>query len=372
MVGISYSGFSQLVVAGTDPPDLAAITPLSPTDDLYSTGYPGGIYNDGFAAELDRPARLGRRSRRPAGRPAVGGGRDRHGRQDLPGQPAPPPAGRRASSRWSAPTSAGHPALFDQRSPDGVGLAHQGAGVPGRRPPGRAGGPAVARPHHRPARRQARLRDHDERHPHRLARSRHDLALAGIPRPLRRRPGADGVPDAGRAGTRRCTRRSPGAPRSAPVPAVRFTERAFGAPRPRRPSPRRTRGCGCSSTTAAAASGRARSQPTYEAGFSSWPPAGSAVHYRPRVRTARCTDRARRRAPSTASFRPDPSVRPADDLAASANAWAAQPPYDWTTVPAANGIAFETPAFTTRDHHRRAGQPEPHARSRRRPSPTCR
>ena len=50
MVGISYSGFSQLVVVGTDPPDLAAITPLSPTDDLYSTGYPGGMYNDGFAA----------------------------------------------------------------------------------------------------------------------------------------------------------------------------------------------------------------------------------------------------------------------------------------------------------------------------------
>ncbi len=50
---------------------------------------------------------------------------------------------------------------------------------------------------------------------------------------------------------------------------------------------------------------------------------------------------------STASFRPDPSVRPADDLAASANAWAAQPPYHWTTVPAANGIAFETPTFTS-------------------------
>ncbi len=36
-------------MAGTDPPDLAAIAPLSPTDDLFSTGYPGGIYNDGFA-----------------------------------------------------------------------------------------------------------------------------------------------------------------------------------------------------------------------------------------------------------------------------------------------------------------------------------
>ena len=50
MVGISYSGLSQLPAAGTDPPGLAAIAPMSPTDDLFSTGYPGGIYNDGFAA----------------------------------------------------------------------------------------------------------------------------------------------------------------------------------------------------------------------------------------------------------------------------------------------------------------------------------
>ena len=50
MVGISYSGLSQFPSAGTDPPGLAAIAPMSPTDDLFSTGYPGGIYNDGFAA----------------------------------------------------------------------------------------------------------------------------------------------------------------------------------------------------------------------------------------------------------------------------------------------------------------------------------
>ena len=50
MVGISYSGLSELPSAGTDPPGLAAIAPMSPTDDLFSTGYPGGIYNDGFAA----------------------------------------------------------------------------------------------------------------------------------------------------------------------------------------------------------------------------------------------------------------------------------------------------------------------------------
>lgn len=50
MVGISFSGISQWFVAGSQPPHLAAIAPFSPTDDLYSIGFPGGIYNNGFAA----------------------------------------------------------------------------------------------------------------------------------------------------------------------------------------------------------------------------------------------------------------------------------------------------------------------------------
>jgi hypothetical protein len=50
LVGISYSGISQFAVAGLRPPSLASIAPLSPTDDLYSTGSPGGITNTGFAA----------------------------------------------------------------------------------------------------------------------------------------------------------------------------------------------------------------------------------------------------------------------------------------------------------------------------------
>ena len=49
LVGISFSGISQLFVAGTEPPDLAAIAPMSPTDTLYSTGFPGGMFNNGFA-----------------------------------------------------------------------------------------------------------------------------------------------------------------------------------------------------------------------------------------------------------------------------------------------------------------------------------
>jgi len=50
MVGISYSGISQLFVAQTQPPNLAAITPISVIEDSYrSVVWPGGIYNNGFA-----------------------------------------------------------------------------------------------------------------------------------------------------------------------------------------------------------------------------------------------------------------------------------------------------------------------------------
>ncbi|OJU94618.1 MAG: hypothetical protein BGO23_04295 [Solirubrobacterales bacterium 67-14] len=50
MGGISFSGISQLFTAGTRPPHLAAVSPLSVTDDVYyGTGFPGGIFNNGFA-----------------------------------------------------------------------------------------------------------------------------------------------------------------------------------------------------------------------------------------------------------------------------------------------------------------------------------
>lgn len=48
MVGLSYPGISQLFVAATAPPSLAAITPLSVIDDLWRQQWPGGTYNSGF------------------------------------------------------------------------------------------------------------------------------------------------------------------------------------------------------------------------------------------------------------------------------------------------------------------------------------
>ena len=51
MMGISYGGISQLFTAQTNPPSLAAITPLSLIDATQTTLYPGGILNTGFAVE---------------------------------------------------------------------------------------------------------------------------------------------------------------------------------------------------------------------------------------------------------------------------------------------------------------------------------
>jgi predicted acyl esterase len=52
LVGLSYPGISQLFVAQTQPPSLAAITPMSVlADSGSSTLLPGGIYNTGFALD---------------------------------------------------------------------------------------------------------------------------------------------------------------------------------------------------------------------------------------------------------------------------------------------------------------------------------
>jgi len=67
MVGISYPGISQLFVAQTRPPSLAAIAPLSVISDIgRGILYPGGILNNGFAVEW---ADERRREAQPGGQP---------------------------------------------------------------------------------------------------------------------------------------------------------------------------------------------------------------------------------------------------------------------------------------------------------------
>ena len=51
MVGLSYSGITQLYTAATNPPHLAAITPQSVIADPWLQQWPGGIYNGGFTRQ---------------------------------------------------------------------------------------------------------------------------------------------------------------------------------------------------------------------------------------------------------------------------------------------------------------------------------
>lgn len=51
MVGLSYPGITQLFVASTRPPHLAAIAPMSVIGAAHTTMLPGGILNDGFATD---------------------------------------------------------------------------------------------------------------------------------------------------------------------------------------------------------------------------------------------------------------------------------------------------------------------------------
>jgi len=67
MVGVSYPGISQLFVARTRPPSLAAIAPLSVISDIgRGILFPGGILNNGFAVEW---ADERRREAQPGGQP---------------------------------------------------------------------------------------------------------------------------------------------------------------------------------------------------------------------------------------------------------------------------------------------------------------
>jgi uncharacterized protein len=51
MVGLSYSGNTQLYVGSTQPPSLAALAALSVIEDSWQMAWPGGIYNAGFTKQ---------------------------------------------------------------------------------------------------------------------------------------------------------------------------------------------------------------------------------------------------------------------------------------------------------------------------------
>ena len=371
MVGISYSGLSQLPSAGTDPPGLAAIAPMSPTDDLFSTGYPGGIYNNGFAASwiaqrIDdakpaasyRDGHLVRLATTPVpnvGQPwtyaeidaesAVGGDSSSTclGNQALHGQSES--LASLVGPKMVAPgTGPGRQAsLFDRRSMiDWARHITVPVFLSGALQDEQTGPqwPALidAFPKTTPVFANMVNGGHiDSTDPQTLSRWLEFLDIY-VARQVPTDPGPLGA-----IFLDKFTGFASNGANQAPLPAIRFTQAPdlavaqaeFAAQTPR---------VRALFDNGAGAAGPGAIESTYAADFATWPPEGS-------VRTLSFgADGSLGRAPVTASgtsFTLDPRARPRTSLPASGNAWDADPDWDWTPVPAADGVGFQTAPFQT-------------------------
>ncbi|MGH8997305.1 MAG: CocE/NonD family hydrolase, partial [Acidimicrobiales bacterium] len=341
MVGISYSGFSQLIVAGTDPPDLAAITPLSPTDDLFSTGYPGGIYNNGFAKSWVGERISDAEAAPGGGQPWATAEIKAGDRTCLANQVLHPEAEPLAN--LVGPNLARTPSLFDLRSPtDWAAHITVPVFLAGALEDEQVGPqwPAIATALRRDKDVYVTMTNGthiDSLGPDTITRWLEFLDLYV----------ADRVPTAqpilGALAPAVYAQATSGAP-ALPPPPVQFTTEpsasaaraAFAAANPR---------VDVLFDNGGGSLGPGALQPTATAGYPTWPPPGTVTTYYLGARGSLGATRPAHAA--TASFRPNPAARPRTDLASSANAWAAQPPYHWTTVPAGAGVAFQTAPFTT-------------------------
>jgi predicted acyl esterase len=371
MVGISYSGLSQFPSAGTDPPDLAAIAPMSPTDDLFSTGYPGGIYNSGFAASWigDRiddalPAatysggQLAPLASTPVsnvGQPwtyyeidaelaaSDGASSTCLANQALHGQSESLES--LVGPQMVAPgTGAGRdPSLFDRRSMTQwathvtVPVYVSGALQDEQTGPQ---WPALldALPASTPVYANLINGNHiDSADPRILSRWLEFLDIY-VADKVPADPGglADLILD-------RFASTASGTTAQAPLPPIRFTkvktlaqaQADFAARTPR---------VRVLFDNGAGSVGAGDPQTTYAAAFTQWPPAGKVRTYFFGAGGTLSTN-----APATqgsASLVLDPSVRPATSLPPGDSPWVASPAWDWTTVPPADGMAFQTAPFT--------------------------
>lgn len=370
MVGISYSGLSQLPSAGTDPPNLAAIAPMSPTDDLFSTGYPGGIYNDGFAAswiagrihDAMAAAALNNGHLVPlAATPVANVGQpwtyyeidaelaNSGGTSSacLTNQALHPEAEGLASlvgPQLVAPgTGPGRdPSLFDRRSmtrwattvkvPVFLSGALQDEQT-GPQWPALIGAVPTTTPLYVNMVNGGHI---DSTDPQTITRWLEFLDIYV----------ADTVPtppsSLGAVFLDEFASIASGFSTAAPLPAIRFTQA---------PNLAAARADFAASTplvqalfdNGAGAVGPGYIESTYSAGFSSWPPAGQITSlYLGAGSSLRTADPV---VHSNSSFTLDPTARPATSLPPGGNAWAAAPPWNWTPVPTADGIGFQTAPF---------------------------
>ena len=171
MMGISYGGISQLFTAQTNPPSLAAISPLSVLDSTQTTLYPGGILNTGFAVAWAQERIHDAQAASPTGGQPWAYKRIQEGdatckaNQDLHPEAADLMAKIRANDHYV-------PAVADPLAPDDVRQQDQGADVHGLPVDRRADGWSLSQPGEALQRDQPQVVHVHQRHPRRLARPR--------------------------------------------------------------------------------------------------------------------------------------------------------------------------------------------------------
>ena len=374
MVGISYSGLSELPSAGTDPPDLAAIAPMSPTDDLFSTGYPGGMFNDGFAAgwigdridDAKAAAQLVGGTLAPLSSTpvadvgqswvyyeidaelAASGGSSSTclANQALHGQSES--LSTLVGAQLVAPgTGPGRdPSLFDRRSMSEwathitVPVFVSGAAQDEQTGPQ---WPALldALPKKTPVFANLVNGNHiDSTDPQIISRWLEFLDIYV----------ADKVPTTpsliGGIILDEFTSFASGISAQAPLPAIRFTS-VKSVTTARKDFAHQTPRVRVLFDSGAGAAGAGVPQSTYSADFTQWPPVGKATAFWLGTGGSLVSGGRASKSASSASLQLDPGARPATSLPASGNPWLADPGWDWTPVPAADGLGFQTTPFTT-------------------------
>jgi predicted acyl esterase len=337
MVGISFSGISQMFVAGTRPPGLAAIAPMSLTDDLYSTGFPGGMFNSGFAGSWLA-------QRQADAEPAPAGGQEyakvliQQGdtqclaNQALHGQ---------TQNIQTLLSQASHyiPSLYRQRSPSTwAKRVDVPVFVSGGFQDEQTGGqwPAIIR-----------QLAHDPDVWATIVNGTHidSLGPGTITRWLEFLDlyVADKVPTPSPTLTALAPSlyaQAVGAP-AGPVAAVGYTDEPnLAAARAAFDQQPRVR---VLFDNGGGSAGPGAMQPVWSQDYTSWPPpqaTASTLRLGPGGSLGRTKP-----ASGTVSFAPDPSSRPADDLP-TGNPWAALPPYQWVSASGSDGVGFVTAPLT--------------------------
>ncbi len=337
LVGISFSGISQLSVAGTRPPGLAAIAPLSTTNDLYATGYPGGIFNSGFAASWIA-ARFADAQPAPQGGQAYAKYLVTHGDKQCTADQL---LRLQTQSVESALAEAKYrnPSLYQQRSPQYwaakvkvpvfIAGAFQDEQTGGQWPdmlPAFKNNPDV----------WATITNGthaDSLGPAILARWLEFLDIF-VAKQVPKEPGIV------RLFGNQLYQRLVGAP-AEPFPAVKYTNaKTVAQARAEfiKDNPRVT----ILFDNGGGSLGPGALQPGWQAGFSQWPPKRTKVTYEylgPNGTLSTLKPHS-----GSVSFYPNPKARPSTDLV-SGSVWQALPKYDWTPITGNIGLGFISPVL---------------------------